>query len=254
MKDFFLGVYYFFLGFKNLTQKGLKAFVILPIIFNLLIYIALAYIGYHYLSPIVHHYVSKLPEWLSFLSGFFTVLFFILFILFFLTTFSVLANICAAPFNGLLAERAQKLLMKDVIPERAFLSVVLQTIKRQGQFIRYYIPRLLLMCLLFFIPPLHPLLPFLWFLFNAWVLSIQYQDFAMDNNLIDFKAMRTIINHSKALSFGFGMTISSLSFIPFLNLIIMPAAVVGGVFLFYDNKHKSNYLSNLLSHSQKLKE
>ncbi|ASQ45623.1 sulfate transporter CysZ [Legionella clemsonensis] len=232
MTDFFSGMHYFFLGFKNLTRRGLRTFVILPIIFNLLIYAAIAYIGYHYLSPLVHHYVSKLPEWLSFLSSLFTILFFILFILFFLTTFSVLANVCAAPFNGLLAERAQKLIKNEALPERGWLILIIQAIKRQSQFLLFYIPRLILMCGLFFIPPLHPLLPFLWFLFNSWILSIQYQDFVMDNNLIDFKKMRQMISHKKALSLGFGMTISGLSFIPFLNLIIMPAAVVGSVYLF----------------------
>lgn len=44
--------------------------------------------------------------------------------------------------------------------------------------------------------------------------------------------MREMINHKKALSLGFGMTISSLSFIPFFNLMVLPAAVIGGVYLF----------------------
>ncbi|WED44025.1 sulfate transporter CysZ [Legionella cardiaca] len=233
MRDFFSGMYYFLLGFKKLNTQGLRSLVILPILFNLLIYGGIAYLGYHFLSPLAHYYVDKLPSWLSFLSGVFTLLFFLLFILFFLTTFSVLANICAAPFNGLLAERAQKLLKKEPVPERGFGAVVVQTIKRQGQFIVYYIPRLVLMCLLFLIPPLHPVLPFLWFLFNAWILSVQYQDFAMDNNLVDFKTMRKMINNKKSLTLGFGSTISLLSFIPLINLFIMPAAVIGGTFLFY---------------------
>lgn len=236
MKDFLSGIYYFFLGLKNLNKKGLRALVILPIVFNVLIFAAIAYFSYHYLAAFTHYYISKLPSWLSFLNTVFTVLFFLLFVLVFMTTFSVLANICAAPFNGLLAERAQKLLKEDPIPERGWRQMVIQTIRRQGQFIAYYIPRFIGMCLLFFIPPLHPILPLLWFLFNAWILSIQYQDFVMDNNLVDFKSMKNMISDRRALSFGFGIIISAISVIPIINLAIMPAAVIGGTLVFYEYK------------------
>lgn len=137
-----------------------------------------------------------------------------------------------------MAERAQILLKKEPIPERGFGQVLIQTLKRQWQFIKYYVPRLVLMCILFFIPILHPLLAFLWFLFNAWMLSMQYQDFVMDNNLVDFKTMRNMMKDRKSLSLGFGISISLFSFIPFVNFLIMPAAVVGGVFLFYDYPQK----------------
>nr|WP_019217180.1 hypothetical protein [Legionella tunisiensis] len=46
-----------------------------------------------------------------------------------------MANVFAAPFNGLLAERAQNLLNGTAIPERPFSTMVVQSIKRQGQFI-----------------------------------------------------------------------------------------------------------------------
>ncbi|KTD23376.1 putative sulfate transport protein CysZ [Legionella lansingensis] len=233
MRDFFTGIYYFFSGLRSLNKKGLRRFVVMPVIFNLFVYGAIAYLGYHYLSPWADYYISKLPHWLSFLSVVFTILFFLLFILFFLTTFSVLANLFAAPFNGLLAERAQKILQNASIPERGFGKAVIQSIKRQGQFIAYYVPRLLLMCFLFFLPPFHPMLPFLWFVFNAWILSIQYQDFVMDNNLIDFKTMRSMISNNKSLSLGFGFAASLLSFVPFMNLLVMPAAVIGATNMFY---------------------
>lgn len=242
MQSFLAGMYYFILGFKSLAQQGLKRFVLMPILFNLILYIALVYLGFHYLSPFISYYIAKLPDWLSFLNGLFMVIFFILFFLFFLSTITVFTNILAAPFNGLLASRAQEILTKKMVPPQSFRRMVVQSIKRQRQFIFYYIPRFLLLCLLFFIPPLHPILPFIWFFFNAWMLSLQYQDFAFDNNLIDFPSTKTLIKKNKALAFGFGVSIAILSFIPFLNILIMPAAAIGGTLMFCDKKQQETVI------------
>ncbi|MFW2570618.1 sulfate transporter CysZ [Legionella sp. 29fVS95] len=244
MKSFFTGISCFFLGLKALNQQGLRRFVVLPLLFNFLLYGGIAYLSYHYLFAFTDYYIKQLPHWLSFLSSVFTLLFFLLFVLVFLSTFSVVANVFAAPFNGLLSEKAQQLLYGIAVPERPLGTMVVQSIKRQGQFIFYYLPRFIGLCLLFLIPPLHPFLPFLWFIFNAWMLSIQYQDFAMDNNLVDFNTMRKQIKNSKRFSMGFGFIISLLSFIPFLNILIMPAAVIGGTLMWY--KRQQNKATELL--------
>jgi CysZ protein len=233
MHNFLLGMRCFFFGLQRLNCKGIRAFIVMPILFNLLLYGAIIFFAYQYMNPLIQHYMSKLPQWLSFLSTLFTVFFFLLFILVFLSTFSIIFNIFAAPFNGFLAEQAQKILTHEPIPPRKIMKMILQTIKRQGQFISYYFPRFLILCLLFFIPFLHPVLPFLWFLFNAWILAIQYQDFAMDNNLVNFKKMKEVIHHNKMLSLGFGVAISSMSLVPFLNILVMPAAVIGGTWMFF---------------------
>lgn len=91
--------------------------------------------------------------------------------------------------------------------------------------------------LLFFVPFIHPVYPFMWLIFNAWILSIQYQDFVMDNNLIDFEEMRVMIKDKTMQSLGFGFCINLISLVPFLNLLILPAAVIGGV-IFYCEEQK----------------
>ncbi|WP_242604208.1 sulfate transporter CysZ [Legionella beliardensis] len=225
---------YLSLGMVHLPTKGLKRFVILPIIFNLFVFIGLFYLIYHYLFPLSNYYINQLPSWLSFLSGVFVFFFIVSCFLFFLATFTVLFNLVAAPFNGLLAERAQYLLRNQMIPELTFAEITVRTIKRQMQFIRYFFPRFLGMCVLFFIPFIHPFFPFLWFAFNSWILSMQYQDYAMDNNLVDFKTMRQLMKQNKDESLGFGLFINFISFIPILNIISMPAGVIGGVLMFCD--------------------
>lgn len=237
MGDFIRGMHYFILGLSHLTAKGLKRFIVLPIIFNCLLFIGLFYFSYNYLYAYTHYYISLLPAWLHFLNWLFLILLFVSFFLLFFVTFTVFFNLIVSPFNGLLAEKAQRLFYQSDIPTSSFLHATLRSIKRQGKFLCYFLPRFLGMIILFFIPLIHPIYPFLWFLFNSWILSIQYQDFVMDNNLVSFDKMKEKIQDKAMLSFGFGACINITSIIPFINLIALPAAVIGSVFL-YSNEYK----------------
>lgn len=236
MNQFVKGMFFLLAGIKMLPARGLKRFVILPIMFNLLLFVSFFYCVHHFFYPYSQELLLLLPAWMGFLHVVFLAIYFISCFLFFLSAFTVFCNLLAAPFNGLLAEKAQYLLYKEVIPELSFSTIVLRSIKRQFQFIGYFIPRFLLMCLLFFLPVVHPVYPLLWFFFNAWILSVQFQDFALDNNLVSFGAMKERIYLNKAQTLGFGSLINLLSFIPILNLIIMPAAVIGGVLMYHSQR------------------
>jgi len=54
----------------------------------------------------------------------------------------------------------------------------------------------------------------------------------MDNNLIGFQEMREKIKNNKMQSLGFGSLINIISFIPLLNILTMPAAVIGSVIMY----------------------
>ena len=75
------------------------------------------------------------------------------------------------------------------------------------------------------------------FIFNAWILSVQYQDFAVDNNLMGFTAMRSYLKKNTQSSLGFGTVINLASAIPVLNLVIMPSAVIGGVIMYCEQQN-----------------
>jgi CysZ protein len=238
MIDFFHGMLYMVRGTRHLLTPGLKRFIILPMILNFILFIGLFYFTYHYLSSYSAYYLDKLPSWLSFLSGIFLVIFVISFFLLFLSMFTVVFNLMAAPFNSLLAEKAQMLLYNIPTPSLPFHQMALRSIKRQGQFLIYYLIRLSGILLLFFVPFIQPIYPFIWFFFTAWMLSMQYQDFAMDNNLISFADMQQKVKKNKLLSLGFGSLLNIASFIPILNILSMPAAVIGSIMIYCE----SNYL------------
>lgn len=241
MGNFIQGMLYFIAGFKRLSTPGLRRFVILPILFNVLLFAGLFYLLYHYLLPYADYYLDKLPSWLSFLSTVFFILVVVSFFLLFLMLFTALCNVIAAPFNGLLAEKAQTHFLQSELPSQPFMVMAWRSIKRQGQFLRYFLPRFLLTAALFFVPFIQPVYPFIWFTFNAWMLSMQYQDFVMDNNLFTFNAMKQRLQHNRMKSLGFGLMINVFNFIPLLNVLTMPSAVIGGVLLYGEeqaNLHK----------------
>lgn len=238
MSEFTQGMLYLLKGVQALLTPGLKRFILLPLLFNLILFSGLFFVIYHYLFPYSVEYINQFPAWLHFLQGVFFILFFASFFLISLSTFTVVFNVVAAPFNGLLAEKAQILLFGSSIPSLLFTAIAWRSIKRQGQFLMYYFPRFIAMCLLLFVPFIQPIFPLLWFLFNAWMLSIQYQDFVMDNNLIDFKPMKEKLQKKKWLTLGFGSLINVTSFVPVLNMIIMPAAVIGAVILYKNEFNK----------------
>lgn len=236
MFNFIRGMRYLLQGFNHLLTPGLKRFIIIPILFNLMLFTGLFFLIYYYVLPYAHHYIDKLPSWLSFFSSVFFILFVIGFILLFLAMFTVMFNVIAAPFNGLLAEKTQYLLYGDSIPSISFTTMTVRTLKRQLQFLIYFLPRFAGVCFLFFVPFIQSIYPFLWFLFTAWMLSMQFQDLPLDNNLVSFQEMRQRVKEDKALSLGFGSLINLLSFIPIINFLIMPAAVIGSTILYCERQ------------------
>ena len=68
------------------------------------------------------------------------------------------------------------------------------------------------------------------------MLSIQYCDYAADNELVSFKEMKTQLAQPYSQSVAFGAMVALLTLIPFINLILMPAAVIGGTHLWVERR------------------
>lgn len=99
----------------------------------------------------------------------------------------------------------------------------------------YYIPRAVILLILFFIPGIgQTLAPVLWFIFGARMMSVQYGDFPFDNHKVSFPEMKSTLRRDNMTNLQFGSLVSVLTMIPFVNLFIMPAAVCGATALWVD--------------------
>jgi CysZ protein len=89
----------------------------------------------------------------------------------------------------------------------------------------------LLTLIVSFIPVVNLLAPVIAGLWAAWSLALQYQDYPADSDQMSFAALRQHLgaNRWQSLSFGFSALLASS--VPFVNLFLLPATVVGGTLL-----------------------
>ena len=93
---------HFVMGWHFITQKGLRRFVIMPILLNVVLLTGLFWLFVSQISTMIDWVMSFIPDWLSFLSVILLVLSIGSILLFFYFTFTTLSGFIAAPFNGCL--------------------------------------------------------------------------------------------------------------------------------------------------------
>ncbi len=216
-------------GMKLLSRPELRQFLIIPILINLIIYSIAFALGYFYLTDLIS---QSIPGWLSWLEWIIWPLFFISFSIAGFFTFTVLANLIAAPFYSKLAAKTLDLIsvQDNQIKEQPMMQVIWAEIKRMG----YLFSRMLPLLFLFIIPGINFIAPFLWALFGAWGMGLEFMAYPLENQGLLFKEQKEKAKSRRigVLSFG-GLTVLGLS-IPLFNLIVAPAAVIGATVYFYE--------------------
>ncbi len=233
---------YFLKGLTYLTNPEIRWFVLLPLLINVVVFGSLITYAWQQMGSWMDQMMSWLPGWLSFLEYMIWPFLFsaILGAVFF--TFTIVGNLIAAPFNGLLSEKIQKMHGASELPEyelKDWLILVPRTVGRELTKIVYYLPRAVLLLIISFIPVVNLTSPFLWFAFNSWMMSIQYCDYAADNRGVSFKSMLFRLKSDKGRVWGFGATVTLVLLVPFINLLIMPAAVIGSTLLWEERIEKN---------------
>lgn len=239
------GTGYFLLGFKLIRTKGIRRFVFIPLIINIILFsLAFAYL-FGRIDELVVYIIDLIPGWLDWLKDavayFVWPLAVITILLVSAYIFSTLANWIAAPFNGLLAEKMELLLTGKSLANGSFLDVlkdIPRTLGREFTKLRYYLPRAIAFLLIFFFLPVFGQV--IWFLFSAWMMAVQYLDYPFDNHKVKFESMRHDLLSNKGDSFSFGAIVMLFSMIPVVNFLVMPVAICGATAMWVD-RYKSNY-------------
>lgn len=240
------GVSFFLQGFSLIRTKGLKRFVFIPFTVNLILFSIATYFLVGQIDEGVKYIIDLIPDW-DWLAWFKQGISYILWplavitiLLVFALLFGTLANWIAAPFNGLLAEKVELHLTGQSLGDTGISDVIKdipRTLGRELAKLAYYIPRAIGFLILFFLLPVVGQV--LWFMFSAWMMAIQYCDYAFDNHKVPFKTMRSSLNKSRSNSFSFGIMVTVFSMIPIVNLLIMPVAICGATSMWVsDLRHK----------------
>ena len=230
------GIDCFMEGFRLVTKPGLRRYVIIPTLINAIVLALMIVVSINEFSPWVEYLISFLPGWLSFLSWLIWVFasLIVAFILFYL--FTIVANIIASPFNALLSIKVEESLIGRSLASTVSLWMILpRAIMREFSKLMYLLPRLIALLLISVIPVVNAAAPFLWIIFSAWMMAVQYADYAADNNEISFSELRKRLAGKRFESILFGFPAYLMLAIPFVNLVLLPVAVAGGTVFWVKN-------------------
>ncbi len=231
--SFFTGLGYLGEGFRLIRQPGLRLFVIIPLVINVLLFGLLFVLLADLFAAMIATAMGWLPDWawLQSLDWLFWILYGVVILLMLAYGFVILANLIGSPFYGYLSELTEKHLTGQEVSVEGGWAQILKDIPRalwrEVQKILYYVPRALGLLILGFIPVVNLVAAALWFLFNCWMMSLQYVDYPADNHRVSFPALRRSLGRNRPAALGFGLPVALAAMVPVLNLVVVPAAVCG---------------------------
>ncbi|MCY4013411.1 MAG: sulfate transporter CysZ [Gammaproteobacteria bacterium] len=227
-----LGASCFIDGARLARSKPLRRFVWAPLLASLVCVALLLGVGYTWVADASSWVVAATPAWLSWLGHVVAALLYVLGLIVAGWLVGLIAVLVASPFLGALsagAEREQFGTSPSYAPSVA--AAVSEALRRETRKLRYHLPRLAGLLLLTLIPVVNVGAPFVWFVFGAWMLAVQFVDYAAENRGLDFAETLAVLRANRAAALGFGAVAGALLAIPFAALVVIPAAVCGGALL-----------------------
>jgi CysZ protein len=107
-------------------------------------------------------------------------------------------------------------------------------VKRAG----YLFSRALPLLIITFIPGINVLAPFLWALFGAWGMTLEYMAYPLENEGVLFSEQKQLVKSIRMGALSFGAVAAMGLTIPLINIIIAPAAVIGATIYFNEVKQE----------------
>lgn len=239
----------FIIGF-GLVQKGLmllfrpriRRFVVMPLLINIVVFSLAIWMGIIAFGALLSWFLDWIPSWLGFIQWLlwpFAVLAIVLMVYY---GFTMVANLIAAPFNSLLAERIEALLEGRPVESdpgiRALLADAGRSVSSEVRKILYQLGWLVVLLLLSIIPVVNLAAPAAWAWFGAHMLSIEYVDYPMGNHKLYFSDVRRSLAGDRWTALGLGTGIMLLTLVPVLNFLAMPAGVASGT-VYYVRRYGS---------------
>lgn len=231
-------------GLRLARSKGLRAYVIVPLIFNIVVFGGLYGLSGSWIADWIH---TSTADWafsgtwsflngvVEFLLGAAIVLVWIVLLALFASVFTLGVQLIASPFMGFLAEKVDVQTTGIPMGEESIAAMTVRVFKRELRKTWYFLWRALLVLLvvgvIYFIPVINVFASAIWFLWSGWLMGMQYIDFAADNRQVSFEDMLVRLKRKRLLVLTFGAVILGLTMLPLVNLFIMPVAVIAGTLI-----------------------
>ncbi len=221
-------------GFDLIRQPGLRRFVIVPLLINIVLFSAASWLLWQYLTTTVD---AMLPSWLAWLAWLVLPIFTVIVLAIFYYGFTLLANIISAPFYGQLAKCVEAHLRGAPLNEVNTGSFLQQAPKLLGSEVRkllYYLLRAVPLLLLSIVPGINVISLPLWLIFSAWFLTFEYTGYTFENHQVLFNEQKRILQTSRLSTMTFGSMNLLMTSIPVVNFFVPAMAVAGATKMLFD--------------------
>lgn len=226
-------------GVMLLSKPGLRRFVWAPILVNLVVYGVGFWLAVQGIGVFIEW---AIPAWLDWLRWLLWPLLAVSFLLVMVFTFTLVANLIAAPFYGLFAERLVEKVLGIPTGESAGTSQIKSTIVgslSEIKRLRYYLVRAVPLLLLFIVPGINLFAPILWILFSAWFLALEFTAFPLEQDDVLFPDQLARLKGNRLGLVTFGGLVMFCLAIPVFNIFVPPAAIAGATVYLAGNRSAS---------------
>jgi CysZ protein len=233
--SFQTGVQAFVDGSRLARRPDLLAYTLIPALISLVIISVGTWVAFEQIDSWGSALTERLPSWLSFLEVVLVPLFYVIGVVLGVWLFGLFAVVIASPFLGTLSSAVERKVYGHG-PEEAgpWWASIGSALMRELRKLGYHLPRLLLVFVLTLIPVVNAAAPFIWLLFGAWTMAVQFCDFPVENRQRPFKETLAMLQRNRSAALGFGLCTALVLAIPLVNFFLIPIAVSGGTLLWHN--------------------
>ena len=232
------GISHVRIGFKLIKLRGVKRYVAIPALINIILFTGAIWYGYIKFDDLLEQF---LPSWLDWLEFLIWPIFFIAALVIVFFAFTLVANVFGAPFNGVLSEKIEEKINDENTSSDSkinYLDLLRGArigLSNEFRKLFYIAIRAIPLLLIWLIPGINLFAPIVWFLFGAWLLAIEYLDYPMGNRDFTFKQQLALIKQHRFLCLGMGIGLMVMTIIPVLNFFAMPVGVAAATSLWTEH-------------------
>lgn len=227
-------------GAGLILKPGIRRYVVVPLAINILLFTLAIVLLSHQLDSWLQ---QLLPGWLSWLQWLVWPLFVATLSLAVFYSFTIVANLIAAPFNSLLSASIEAELTgtkPEDLTQDKFWKLAARTIGSEIRKLMYFVKWLIPLVIISFVPVINVAAPFLWFIYAAWSFSLEYTDYPLANRGMLFKDIREYNRQHRMRALGLGTSVFVLTSIPVVNFFAMPVAVAAATRLTTTDKNQQD--------------
>lgn len=217
-------------SFKFLIKNpSLWSAALIPAMINIFLFLITTSVLFYYSGPFVDGIWHRPEAWYWIILWWvFRILIYplLLALSYFFTL--IIGTVIAAPFLTTLSEKTESIFVGYPVKGPTDMASNIRGAMTALVYVSGYITLMLPILFLNFLPVIGFVATILGGMISSFFLALEYSDYVLDRRSYSLKQKFKTIWNEKPLSMGFGLGTSFLLWVPMVNFLTMPIAVIGG--------------------------